>query len=34
MIHFALAGYFAHEAGSLARWSDLTSFAQALGALT
>ena len=33
MIHFALAGFFAHEASAVGRWNDLTSFEAALAAL-
>jgi nucleoside 2-deoxyribosyltransferase len=33
MIHFALAGFYSHEAGAGARWTDLTSFDRALAAL-
>lgn len=33
MIHFALAGFFAHEASASARWTDLTSFDRALASL-
>jgi nucleoside 2-deoxyribosyltransferase len=32
MIHHGLAGFFAHEAPADALWTDLTSFAAALGA--
>ena len=34
MIHFALAGYFAHAAPPDALWTDLTSFDAALAALS
>jgi nucleoside 2-deoxyribosyltransferase len=33
MIHFGLAGYFAHDAPGEARWRDLTSFELAVAAL-
>ena len=33
MIHFALAGFFAHAAPEDALWTDLTSFEAALGAI-
>jgi nucleoside 2-deoxyribosyltransferase len=33
MIHFALAGYFAHAAPAEALWTDLTSFDAALAAI-
>lgn len=33
MIHFALAGFFAHDAPPEGRWSDLTSFEAAAAAI-
>lgn len=33
MIHFALAGFYSHDAPASARWTDLTSFERALTAI-